>query len=250
MLKVLIVDDIEINIKVISSILSFKKDIQVFQALGAKEALNIMKNNHFDIIITDIFMPDMDGFLFADIIYDNHNKIPIIAVSAGDSDVKDNCNLHNIKYFLSKPIIPTKLYTIIDEITLKKTPMIKNISQQNNFPESKLLTRLKDYTGGNINLLKKLLGKFIEILPIRINEITSLLLKDYQIITEEKIHNLKGFSLVYVSEQTGDKIKEFEQFIKISTFNESKDTRITKFESLKIEFYKDFDELKKIYNLL
>ena len=249
MLNILIVDDIEINIKVISSILSFRKNINIMSAVSAAEAINLVTTNTFDVIITDIFMPEMDGFQLADIINTKFKNIPIIAVSAGNIEIQKKCVEHNINYYLQKPVIPSDLYKIIDSISENPQEIVSK-SSDDAVSDSPLLIRLKEYSGGNNVLLKKLLEKFIEILPLRLEEITTLLNKDLQKVIEDKIHNLKGFSLIYVSENTGTLIKEFEQIVKNSSFAVAKNNRIEIFSNLKSEILKDFDELKEIYSKL
>ena len=249
MLNVLIVDDIEINIKVISSILSFRKNINIMSAVCAADAITLLNSNEFDVVITDIFMPEMDGFQLADIINTKFDNLPIIAVSAGNTEIQKKCVQHNIDFYLQKPVIPSDLYKIIDDISDTSNETIKP-TKKDVLPDSVLLTRLKEYSGGNIVLLKKLLQKFIEILPMRLEEITNLLEKDLQKVIEDKIHNLKGFSLIYVSENTGNLIKEFEQVVKNSSFQASKNNRIEIFKNLKLEIEKDFNELNDIFSNL
>ena len=118
MMNILVIDDLDINIRVISSILSFRKNITVAQALSGKEAISLIEEQKFDIIITDIFMPDMNGFQLADIISDNYGAIPIIAVSAGDIDVEMECKEHGIDHYLSKPIFPDSTPALTEKATV------------------------------------------------------------------------------------------------------------------------------------
>jgi len=59
-------------------------------ATDGSEALAAAKNNQYDLICTDIFMPNMDGFMLTDNIRKNDRlkDIPIIAISS-KSDEKD-----------------------------------------------------------------------------------------------------------------------------------------------------------------
>ena len=49
---------------------------------SAQEALAIMESQSFDVILTDINMPEMDGFEFSSLIRANGNQLPIIALTA------------------------------------------------------------------------------------------------------------------------------------------------------------------------
>ena len=57
---ILIVDDIPMNIKVLSQ--SLRDDYTVTFATGGKEALDRIKASPPDLILLDVMMPDMDGF--------------------------------------------------------------------------------------------------------------------------------------------------------------------------------------------
>lgn len=56
--------------------------------INGKEALNILKDRHFDMIITDLYMPVMDGIEMTKIIRSKENLkgIPIIFIS-GAADI-------------------------------------------------------------------------------------------------------------------------------------------------------------------
>ena len=57
---------------------------QVTEAVDGVDALEKMQGRNFDVVLTDIEMPDMNGFEFAEVIRaDQHlNKMPIIALSS------------------------------------------------------------------------------------------------------------------------------------------------------------------------
>ncbi|MCF7869886.1 MAG: response regulator [Candidatus Omnitrophica bacterium] len=60
MKHILIVDDDLLIVRTLKRLLS-KEKYKVTTALGAEEALNLIKENDFDLIISDIKMPGMDG---------------------------------------------------------------------------------------------------------------------------------------------------------------------------------------------
>ena len=53
------VDDDEFNLEFIEMILTNKINYDL--ALSGKEALELMSNNTYDMVLTDINMPEMDG---------------------------------------------------------------------------------------------------------------------------------------------------------------------------------------------
>ena len=81
--KILIVDDDTVSLKMLRN--TFNSDeFHVIQASGGYEAVNIAKNDHPDLIILDIVMPDMDGGEVAAILKKDPmtQKIPIIFLSS------------------------------------------------------------------------------------------------------------------------------------------------------------------------
>lgn len=82
---ILVVDDVEINLKVIKGLLK-KTHIQIDTAASGMECLQCVKNNHYNIIFLDHMMPEMDGLETLQqmkIMSDNLNKsTPVIMLTA------------------------------------------------------------------------------------------------------------------------------------------------------------------------
>lgn len=88
--KILLVDDMPVNIKMLKSILS--ADYQLYVAMNGPDALEIAAAKSIDLILLDIMMPVMNGYevckqLKARAIT---SDIPVIFVTAKD-DSKDEC---------------------------------------------------------------------------------------------------------------------------------------------------------------
>lgn len=83
---ILIVDDEEQLRNLISAVLS-SADYTVFATENGKEALNLLDLHEFDLIMTDMIMPDMEGTEFINIVK-SQKKLPvkIIAMSGSGSE--------------------------------------------------------------------------------------------------------------------------------------------------------------------
>jgi CheY-like chemotaxis protein len=81
--KILIVDDDAVNLKMLRNIFN-SNEYHVLQASGGYEAVNIAKNDHPDLIILDIMMPDIDGGDVATMLKKDPStqNIPIIFLSS------------------------------------------------------------------------------------------------------------------------------------------------------------------------
>ena len=81
--NVLIVDDVVENIQIAMNILR-EENYNLTFALSGEEALKLFENNHFDIILLDIMMPDMDGYIVCEEIrkIPHYAQVPIIFLTA------------------------------------------------------------------------------------------------------------------------------------------------------------------------
>jgi len=81
--NVLIVDDVVENIQIAMNILR-EENYNLTFALSGEEALTLMAENHFDIILLDIMMPNMDGYSVCEEIKKDKSlkDIPLIFLTA------------------------------------------------------------------------------------------------------------------------------------------------------------------------
>jgi signal transduction histidine kinase/CheY-like chemotaxis protein len=84
-LSILLAEDNLINQKVAQSI--FKNiGYEIEIAKNGIEAVEIMEERNFDVIFMDLLMPEMDGFQATEKIRENGHTLPIIALSADETD--------------------------------------------------------------------------------------------------------------------------------------------------------------------
>lgn len=104
MIKILVVeDDIELN-RIVCTYLH-DSGFQTKGCLNANEAFDEMYNNMYDLIISDIMMPQIDGFEFARTVRQVNPTIPILFMSAKDDlPSKQKGFLLGIDDYMVKPI--------------------------------------------------------------------------------------------------------------------------------------------------
>lgn len=126
--SILIVDDIETNIYSLKLIIEQNFDVEIYSALNANKALEILLNNDIELILSDVQMPDIDGFHFVEYIksIEKTKYIPVIFITGiynKDEYQKKGYNLGAIEY-ISKPIdeilLISKLKIYIDLFEEKK----------------------------------------------------------------------------------------------------------------------------------
>ena len=81
MAKVLLVDD-ELVIYALSKFLR-KSGHFVVEASNGLEATKKLKQNAFDILVTDLIMPEVEGFELLNYTQKNHPDLPVIVISGG-----------------------------------------------------------------------------------------------------------------------------------------------------------------------
>jgi len=111
--KILIVDDDSDSLMLQQTIvqrLGFYTQI----AVNGLDAINMIKEDIPDIILLDIFMPQMDGFETLKILQEKY-KIPVIIVTAGGSKTINKLKEMNIRFHIQKPINPTRLQKEINK---------------------------------------------------------------------------------------------------------------------------------------
>lgn len=115
-MKVLIVDDEELIREVIKEYLKLEK-IDYLEASDGYEAINLVKNNTFDVVIMDIMMPKMDGYTAVKEIR-KFSNVPFIMLSARSEEYdKLTCFDIGVDDYVTKPFSPRELIARIKAVT-------------------------------------------------------------------------------------------------------------------------------------
>lgn len=126
--RILIAEDNHINQKVAKHTL-IQAGATVNIAENGLEALRMLQQHAYDLILMDIQMPEMDGFRATRHIREAGSGIPIIAMTAsavkGD---RERCLLAGMNEYVSKPFIPNQLYQKILEALGERTPAVNGFN--------------------------------------------------------------------------------------------------------------------------
>ena len=121
--RILIVEDMIINAEIMREILEMR-DIEVDHAENGKIAVDMFSQSppgHYDAVLMDIRMPEMDGLAATEAIRaldrPDAKTVPIIAMTANafDEDVQRSLQA-GMNAHLSKPVEPARLYETLEEL--------------------------------------------------------------------------------------------------------------------------------------
>ncbi len=115
--RVLVVDDEPMNLKMIEFIM---KDEPMYEILGADsgmEALKILGEQEFNLILLDLVMPQMDGFETLAAIKEKYD-IPVVFMT-GDKNLKtlERAAEYGVDDYLTKPFLPLALKEIMHSVS-------------------------------------------------------------------------------------------------------------------------------------
>ena len=104
MFKILVVEDDSGLNRLFCRTLT-RENYQTFSAENALQALDLLEKEYIDLIITDVMMPEMDGFTFIRNLRDAKIDLPVLVITAkGDIMDKQTGFLSGADDYMVKPI--------------------------------------------------------------------------------------------------------------------------------------------------
>jgi len=211
-IKILLVEDNEVNQKLTSKILTiagFNCDI----AENGAVAIESYKNKPYDIILMDCQMPIMNGFEATNEIRsiekalnekENIDKhIPIIALTANVmEDAGDDCKNSGMDDYLSKPVDSAKLVKIIDKY-LNQPINRPEVADKNSETEvigssanqiSDIIKAIVNDHGFSKSEAKEFLDEYLSLLPDNISKLQKAIDQTDFVSIVSIAHTLKGSS--------------------------------------------------------
>ncbi len=125
---ILVVDDESIIVEMAQD-----KGYKVLAAYDGVKALQVLENEKVDLVITDIIMPNMDGYQLKEIILKRYPYIKVLVVT-GYSDIHDNNLIDTMlkDNVLRKPYEPYQLLTqvrkLLNESAKTQKPLNETIN--------------------------------------------------------------------------------------------------------------------------
>jgi DNA-binding response OmpR family regulator len=101
-IRILIVDNDEKILSILQEYLELSH-YQVRTVVTGLEALKLLRAEHYDMLLTDIVMPDISGLGLIEIARKEFPELPIIAMTGYGKQVRNLTSEHTPDYYLEKP---------------------------------------------------------------------------------------------------------------------------------------------------
>jgi two-component system sensor histidine kinase/response regulator len=199
--SVLIVDDMPKNIQLLGSILK-NESIEIEFATSGKEALEWLHTRHFDLVLLDIMMPDMDGFEVCRRIKENVETadIAVIFITA-KTDIQSMVQGFETGAvdYITKPFNKSELIARVrTHLTLQRQ---KRMLEENNALKDKIFSIIGHDLRNPVGNIKTYIDAFL-ISGMEVSDEVSMLLKDLSILSEQAFALLENL-LLWAKNQSG-----------------------------------------------
>ena len=116
-IRILIVDDVPMNLRVAKALFKKIGYNNVFTAGSGKEALELLEKDPIDLILSDMWMPEMNGAQLSTAVKENPRfaHIPIVAQTA-DVETTGNFDMSHFDAIILKPLTGEKLSNMVKRI--------------------------------------------------------------------------------------------------------------------------------------
>ena len=116
MAKILVVDDSAFQRKNLRVMLE-KLGHEVIEAVDGNDGVTVAGKEKPDMILTDLLMPEADGFTLLEKLRNRGAKIPVVVVSSNiQTAAQERCSELGARSFVSKPVQPAALTGAVEEV--------------------------------------------------------------------------------------------------------------------------------------
>lgn len=115
-MRILIAEDEEYNQMVVQAMVELLyPDVTMAMVDNGAEALEKLKNESFDLLLSDVDMPIMNGYALVDEIKKMGLSIPMVCVTAfAISGDREKLLMHGFDSYISKPIDMDEMKAVLD----------------------------------------------------------------------------------------------------------------------------------------
>ena len=207
-LRILLAEDSLVNQKLAVGLLE-RQGHSVSIANNGKEAVTLATKEHFDLVLMDVQMPEIDGMEATALIRAHERKskghLPIIAMTAhamkGD---RETCLASGMDGYVSKPIRAVKLFEAIDEV-------LDKLDRRNSGAATQIdWSKAVDVVQGDLDLLKDIVVTFLNEYPRMIGDLEHAVAVGCAKDVQRMAHLIKGSMRYLGAKNAYDRADELE----------------------------------------
>jgi PAS domain S-box-containing protein len=195
-LRVLLAEDNIVNQRLAVNLLE-KRGHAVVVVSNGRDAVAALDQGHFDIVLMDIQMPEMDGFEATakirarEAVANGHTPIVAMTAHALKGD-RERCLAAGMDAYIAKPIRPQDLCEVLEKLI--PSPASADIVPDRPEPQPAQLdmAAVLERMDGDVELLKMLAGLFLSECPQRMAEIRQAINQRDTAKLMHSAHTLKG----------------------------------------------------------
>jgi CheY-like chemotaxis protein len=118
--RILIADDNEVLIRSLAFILEEVGYLVVSATTGLEALAHLQSSAKFDLLITDLAMPDMEGIELITLLKKSHPDLPIVALSGSVDGLAIAAEQLGVKYTIAKPCNRSSVLKTVEAALAKK----------------------------------------------------------------------------------------------------------------------------------
>jgi CheY-like chemotaxis protein len=245
--KILVAEDNVMNQQLIKHLLT-SWNLNFTLVSNGAEVINNLQNKDYDLILMDIQMPEVDGYVATEKIRnDLKSDVAIIAMTAhAMAGEREKCISYGMNDYISKPIKEAELYRLIKKYG---KPLEDSNGENGNGKENGNgsvidLSYLQDLSSGNKDFENQIIRQFIKQVPEEIISLEQAIHQKDFVAMRSLAHNMKSsVSYLGLMHELGPMLQEIEN----QAVNET-DLSIIRacFDSIEFTCRQAGDEAKKL----
>jgi CheY-like chemotaxis protein/HPt (histidine-containing phosphotransfer) domain-containing protein len=251
-LSILLVDDNKVNQFLGKRILQNLGITNIVLAGNGNEALELVINGSYDILLTDVEMPGMNGYELSAAIREKEageKKIIIIALTANASEEdREKAVVAGIDDYITKPYSPQDLMYTLQKNLLENRPfMVEDFGQAIKEKPNEGIKNVYSVFRDNKEDVKQFLHMLSGQLPELIQQIKTGIITENWDLSFQAAHKLKSPVKMLSSVQLFDKLSVFTEDLKerknLNLSPENFETIAPELESLLVMVNKELEDL-------
>lgn len=122
MARILLIDDDDTLRKIVAKSLTYAGH-EVIQAADGKQGMDLVRSSTFDVVITDLIMPEQEGVETIAMLRTEYPALPVIAISGGAVHSPLYLEIAakiGARHILAKPFHMPELFALVKSVVAEK----------------------------------------------------------------------------------------------------------------------------------